>query len=187
MKKKHRIFIAINFPDNIKKHLAEFQKEWIDLPARWTSADNLHITLVFLGYLTGIQIGEACRIAKEVSKKHKSFSIVLNKVSYGPAEKIPPRMIWVNGEKSKELSLLRKNLEESLAENINFKPENKNFSPHITLARIKTTEWRAINPEERPEVDKNIDLILPVESIEVMESKLTRNGPGYTIIESMPL
>ena len=45
MQKRHRIFIAINLPQDIKKELAGYHKKWLELPAKWTALDNLHITL----------------------------------------------------------------------------------------------------------------------------------------------
>ena len=83
--------------------------------------------------------------------------------------------------------MLKKDLEDALFENIKFKIDKNIFNSHITLARIKEWEWRAIEPEERPEVNENIDAIFTVESIEVMESELKRGGPRYTIIESNQL
>jgi 2'-5' RNA ligase len=44
-----------------------------------------------------------------------------------------------------------------------------------------------MEPEEVPEIDENIDLTFSAESIEVMESELTRQGPRYTILESHEL
>jgi 2'-5' RNA ligase len=55
------------------------------------------------------------------------------------------------------------------------------------LARISEFLFRQIEPEERPEIEENLDLTFYVESIEVMESELTRQGPRYTIIESHEL
>ena len=49
---KHRIFIAINLPEDIRKKLSEFPAKWPELPVRWTKKENIHITLVFLGYLS---------------------------------------------------------------------------------------------------------------------------------------
>lgn len=187
MKKRHRIFIAINLPGDIKKELSLYQKKWHNLPAKWMSEDNLHITLVFLGDLTDIELGEVCVVIKEVAKNHNSFDINLNKIRYGPDGKVPPRMIWASGDKSKQLSSLKKDLENRLSESIRFKPEVRTFSPHITLAMINAFEWRAIEPEERPEVNENIDLSFSVESIDVMESVLKRTGPKYSIIESHDL
>lgn len=185
--KKRRIFVAINFPNEIKRYLAGFQKKCSDLPARWTAGENLHITLVFLGYLKDVEVGEVCLAAKEVSQKHNSFSINLNKISYGPLGKLPPQMVLLNGQKSSELSILKKDLENFFAAVVRYKPENRSFNPHVTLARIKTMEWRQIEPEERQEIDEKINLNLPVESIEVMESVLKRTGPEYSIIESFQL
>ena len=74
-------------------------------------------------------------------------------------------MVWVMGERIKEF----------------------NFSPHITLGRIKTWQLRQIDPEERPEINEDIDLTFEVKSIEIMESRLKRGGVEYTILESVPL
>jgi len=183
MEKRHRIFIAINLPEEVKRELAGFYDKWPELPAKWTSRDNLHITLEFLGDLTDNEIGDACQIVKEVAKRHKSFDIVLNKVLYGP-QKIP-RMVWADGEKSEELADLKNDLQEYLLEKITFRPEtSKGFIPHITLARISEWEFKKFDLDERPEINEDIDLVFTVESIEVMESELHRGGPQYTILES---
>ena len=153
MKKRRRVFIAINLPKDIINELASYQKKWPELPARWTIKENLHITLSFLGYLTDTEMGEICLAAKEVAGRHKSFELVLNKISYGPFNKKTKRMVWANGEKSKELSILKRDLENSFSERINFLPERRSLLPHINLARLKTLEWRSIDPEERLDIN----------------------------------
>jgi len=192
MEKRHRVFIAINLPNEVKKELAGFYDKWPELPAKWTTKDNLHITLEFLGDLTDVEIGDACKIVKEVAKRHNSFSMNLNKVLYGPplrqgsagqAPKIP-KMVWAEGEKSDELIDLREDLQNCLLEKIRFRPEGSGFVTHITLARISEWEFRKFEPEERPEINEDIDLMFSVESIEVMESELKRGGPVYTVLES---
>ena len=188
MLKRHRIFIAINLPEDIKRQLFLYSEKWPELPAKWTTKDNLHITLEFLGDLTDQEIGDVCKITGDVAKLHKAFSINLTKVLYGPPQKIPPRMVWVQGEKSDELADLKNDLQNYLLEKISFRPETgRGFAPHITLARISEWEFRKIEPEERPEVNEDIDLTFTVESIEVMESELRRGGPVYTILESHAL
>jgi len=184
MKRKHRIFIAINLPSDVKKQLNLYKDKWQELPAKWTNSNNIHITLEFLGNLTDEELGEVCVAVKEVAQIHNSFNISLNKIIYGPLKKIPPRMIWVKGEVSKELTLLKNDLQRSLLEIVRFVPDTGIFLPHITLARISAWEWRKIEPEERPDVDENIDFIFTVESIEVMESILKKGGPEYTVVES---
>jgi len=181
---QHRIFIAINLPENIKKRLIDYQLKWPELPARWTKKENLHITLFFLGYLADQDLSEVCNIAKNVTLNHEPFSVNLTKICYGPPKKMPPRMVWVEGEKSRELTLLNGDLEKSL---INTGSVAREFRPHITLGRIRTWQWRQFEPEERPEVEEEISLNFEVNSIEVMESRLKRGGPEYTTLESCNL
>ncbi len=192
MEKRHKIFVAINLPGDIKKQLFLYSQKFLDLPARWVPKDNLHITLEFLGALTDMEIGEICVAVKEVAERHGSFTIELQKVLYGPplrqgsagqAQTIP-KMVWVEGKKSKELAMIRQDLENTLTEKISFIPESRAFAPHITLARINAMEFRQIEPEEVPEINEVIDLAFTVESIEVMESEMRKGGPVYTILES---
>lgn len=183
---KHRIFIAINLPPNIKENLTNYQNKWLELPCRWTKKENLHITLVFLGYLSDEKILEVLKITREIASKYQTFSVQLKKIIYGPPEK-PIRMVWVEGESSIELNNLQKDLENAFFEKINAKIEKRAYKPHITLGRIKTWAFRQMEPEERPEINEDIDLSFEVHSIEVMESQLKRSGPEYTILESIPL
>ncbi|MDO8529908.1 MAG: RNA 2',3'-cyclic phosphodiesterase [bacterium] len=193
MQRRHRIFIAINLPREVKKVLGRYQEKWPELPAKWTPAENLHITLLFLGDVTDEEMGDICLTVKEVSQRHSILDVTLNKVGYGPDNKIPPRMVWASGDlpaqagKNKELSALKKDLEDSLEGKVTLMPEFATFSPHVTLARISAIQWRMIEPEERPEVSENVDFTFTVESIDVMESELKRGGPQYTIIESAQL
>jgi len=193
---RHRLFIAINLPEDIKNKLIDYWGKWPELPIRWTKKENLHITLIFLGYLSNEELLEICKITKKVALRNQSFSINLNKVCYGPPPSSrsqtgskPPRMVWAEGEKSREFTVLRDDLEKSLigSERINFSPEGRAFSPHITLGRIRVWEFRQIEPEERPEINEDIDLNFEVNSIEIMESVLKRGGPNYTVLESIPL
>ncbi|MGB2762012.1 MAG: RNA 2',3'-cyclic phosphodiesterase [Minisyncoccales bacterium] len=183
-----RIFIAINLPENIKRELLSYQDKWPNLPIKWVKSDNLHITLIFLGNLNNQEILEINKTVKEIAVRHQSFSINLNRICYGPPKKIPPRMVWVAGERIKELTDLKNDLEKSLIDSgINFTSENRVFSPHITLGRIRVWEWRRIEPEETPEIDEEISLDFPVNSIEIMESRLKRGGAEYAILESVKL
>ena len=76
---RRRIFIAINLPEEIKEKLASQQEKIEDLftpyrseasgsgPIRWTKKDNLHITLIFLGYISNEELLEICKITREAA------------------------------------------------------------------------------------------------------------------------
>ena len=187
MEKRHRVFIAINLPEEVKWELAGYSEKWPELPAKWTPKDNLHITLEFLGDLTDAETADACQIAKQVAERNTSFTLTLSKILYGPPKKNPPRLVWAQGEKSEELADLREDLQESLLEKVSFKPEGRGFVPHVTMARIIEWEFRKFDLDERPEINEEIDLPFTVESLEVMESELKRGGPIYTVLESHQL
>ena len=187
--KKHRIFIAINLPEGIRKKLLSYREKWPELPVRWARPENLHITLAFLGLRSDSELLGICRAAESAVSETPPFTISLSKLIYGPPNKKLPGMIWVIGEKSPEFSILRNSLEKSLATSsrVNFSPEHRVFSPHITLGRIRIWEFRRVDPEERPDVEEEISLSFSVNSIEVMESRLRRGGPEYIVLESYPL
>jgi len=194
----HRIFIAINLPEDIKKQLSLYQAKWPELPCRRTRKENLHITLVFLGYVKHEELPEILKTANTAATRNKPFLINLNKICYGPTDKKPPRMVWAEGEKSQELGNLQIGLEKAVLESftayprLNFKEtlaagSGRPYAPHINLGRLKIWEFKAIEPEERPEIEESISLSFEVNSIEIMESRLKPKGPDYFVLESLLL
>ena len=185
----HRVFIAINLPENTKEKLLNEQEKWSELPARWARKDNVHVTLVFLGYVSDQDLIEICKTTEEVAVKHQPFSVNLTNICYAPPKKIPPSMVWATGEGGELLGGLQKDLENALLNSGGTfqSQENRPYIPHITLARIRKWEWRRIEPDERIEVDEDISLNFEVNSIEVMESKLKKGGPEYIVLESAQL
>lgn len=194
-----RVFLAINLPENIKKKLADYEKKWPEIPAKWVKEYNLHVTLVFLGNIRDEDLLDIIKKTENVCRNHRSFQISINKVCYGPNGKNHFKMIWATGNGSEELRNLAADLEKSLLSGINQNiekylaiPKKKKdvgrpFSLHITLARIKQFQLNRMEKEEIPNIDEDIDLNFDVNSIEVMESELKKSGPSYIILESIPL
>ena len=70
---KRRLFIAINLPNKLRKRLVEYQRKWDDVDPgliRRVKKSNLHITLVFIGYVDDDEMYEICKITEQVAKKH---------------------------------------------------------------------------------------------------------------------
>lgn len=188
---KRRIFIAINLPEKIKKQLKEYREQHEELPVRWTKTNNLHLTLVFIGYVDNEQMLEACKITRKVAEETEPFFINFKRIITGPVAlrqaQGKPRMIWLEGEVNEELARLKSRLEEALlAGNTGLqKAETRSFSPHLTLARVKSGEQEAgLNATD---VETKFSLQLDVNSIEVMESDLKFDGAEYATLEECPL
>jgi len=183
---KKRVFIAVNLPEKLKKQAEIFREKFDYLPVRWTKEESLHLTLVFIGYASDDQILEICRILKETAAETEPFLIRFKKVILAPPGK-PPRMIWVEGEASQELSELKNKLEEKLlTESTGFNHrETRPIKPHITLARLKTGRWRDL--PSPPKIEEAFNFEVPVQSIELMESDLKGDGAEYAIMESAEL
>ena len=183
----HRIFIAVNISDEVKDEFLLLQEKWT-LPIKWTERDNFHITLSFLGNRGAKEIEEIKRIAKKAADGHSSFQLEFVKATYGPKESLPS-MVWVKEVGSKELKALQKDLEKELmtSEVLKYAPERKSFSPHITLGRLQMFDFRNLELEERPQINDDFSFLSEVRSLEIMESKLSKEGSRYTVLESVKL
>ena len=155
--KKHRIFVAINLPENIKGKLLSYKEKWPELPVKWTKKENLHITLFFLGNIFEKELMNVLKETQEFALKTSPFIVKLDKISYFP-NKQRAKYIFATGGKY-----------------------------HITLGRIKPWEFRRIEEEDVPEISEDINLDFGVDSIEVMESFLKRSGPEYATLQSYKL
>lgn len=182
----HRVFIAINFSEKIKEKLWLEANQFADLPIRITKKESLHLTLAFIGYVDNDELVLLINNLPQIAERHDSFELNINHLVYGPDEK-HSRMIWLKGEVESELLALQEDLNKSL-ENINlrfFHPEKRVFTVHVTLARMKKEEWR--NWQNKPEINKEVKLKIPANSIELMASNLKRSGAEYTVLQSLRL
>jgi 2'-5' RNA ligase len=146
--------------------------------------------LIFLGYLSEQQLLEVLRISKKIANSFQDFSLSFNKVVYAPPGKKLPRMIWVEIKKDKNLFSLVENLKKEIFQSKAFSykaPEEKSYLPHLTLARFSSWKLRELFTEKLPEIEKNLPLSFKVDSIEIMESILKREGAEYKLIEKFKL
>lgn len=197
---KRRIFIAVNLPQDFKKRLIDFKEKWDFMfarqnpsaaisggPFRWTKKDSLHVTLVFIGYVTNDEVYEICKLTREIAQEYEPFSIGFKKILYGPPGKAT-RMIWLEGKVSEELSKIKQELDNILGSSSAISPfriESRPFSPHITLARKKMEKREELS--QLPEIGQDFQYSIPVSSLDVMESDLKPDGAEYIILESCPL
>ena len=177
-----RLFVAISLPEDIKKRLFRFvEKEYKDLPVKWSRQENLHVTLNFLGYILDENVLSICQSIQDIAEKIQSFELQFTGIEPGPSSE-RKKMIWTVGEKSEELSELKYQLDKALGFFVRGK---RDFNPHINLGRIKKEKWRKILPE--PSVARSLKFSIPVSSIELFESKFEKGKRIYYILESFSL
>lgn len=186
---KKRIFIAINFSEPNKKELVSCQNKIDRLflennPIKWTKKQNLHVTVLFIGYVYDTDLMDIFNGVEEAVKNYEPFSLTFNQVDFMP--KNSKKMIWVLGEKSETLKSLRQDIKKNI---LSTEREVEEFTPHITLARINKFQFRKINEEEIPNINDEvlIDFNAEVESIDIMESELKKGGAEYTLLKSIKL
>lgn len=183
---KKRIFIAINLPPAIKRQLVSFQKKMVHLPFRWTKEDNLHLTLIFIGYIDDDQVFEVCQLVQKVGPKCRPLELVFERICYGPPGK-SPRMVWVEGQTSQPLAELKDKLEDVLFESPDTGYDQKEvraLRPHVTLGRLKEGGGAKL---DLPPLDEKINLRFYAESFEIMESHLQRGRPEYVELQRIML
>ncbi len=127
-----RLFIAINFNEEIKDHLTSAIRELKKASSggNFTHRENLHLTLVFLGELNPDKVGEIKSAMNRVSGEpfRLSFS------GFGRFKRRGGDIHWAGVEKNHELIAIQKQLTLEL-ETSGFAPEDREYSPHMTLGR----------------------------------------------------
>jgi len=178
---KRKIFISMNLPDRDKKRLIRATEKWQDFPVKWVKEPNLHVTLVFLGHIMDESMPEICEKISEAVKNTEMFDLEFETIELGPDAK-NPKIVWLSGEASENLKILHEKIEKALGIFINSK---KSFRPHITLGRIRGRKWEALSP--KPEIFEKHNLIVSVESVDIMASDFGDGSREYMTIQVCPL
>ena len=175
---KKRLFIAIPLPQEIKRELANFQKRFKKLNIRWINHENLHFTLIFIGWIREKKIEIIKTSIVNAVQNFSTFVLKLDRIVLGPDEK-QPRMIWATGKTLPELQKIRERIKSELEKNSIPFEDSHLLKLHITLARAKENELRGLK------INKNIDLNFPVKEICLMESELKPSGAEYKPLEAV--
>lgn len=177
---QRKIFIAIGVDEKTKKFINKKVSGWKDkLPVFWTNSEGFHITLAYLGFIDDEELMRLCENLKKNLQGMDAFDVEMERFCWGPSEE-KPKMVWLKGGKNKQLSDLRKKIEQTI---LSHKADWKDFSPHITIGRIgKKREVRDL-----PEFCIPTKIIIPATSVEVMESIVEKRERKYITMESIEL
>jgi 2'-5' RNA ligase len=182
-----RLFIAVDVRGN-----ADFNSDFDRIRDRlsgegikWTKPENTHITLVFLGDTDESRINVIGKILEERCTGFGNFGIVLRNIgvfrNLSDARII--RADIQEAEKLKELnSLISNDLKKA-----GFTIEDRPFSPHLTIGRVKSLKDRNAL---KTLIDEYRDVELQriqVENIILYESILKQSGPEYRPVSTFKL
>lgn len=184
MSDKIRCFIAVDIPDSFKEELKDLlvslKKHGADV--KWVKAENLHVTLKFLGDATGLQVEAVKNSLFQIVKGQKRFTVHLSGLGGFPDLK-KPRVIWAGMDEGGEaLGVLAAKVQRE-AETLGFQKEDHEFSAHLTIGRVKS--FRKLAPlvkaiETAPFSSRSK---FEVDHLTFYKSTLTPQGSLYEPIE----
>ncbi len=188
-----RSFIAIELPDGLKQELVRLQarlKSEAPPVVKWVDPSGIHLTLKFLGSVAVDRIGDITGAIEAAARGIAPFRLEVKGLGVFPSPR-RVQVVWVGveGEEADKLKQLYQRLESNLAR-LDFAPESRPFSPHLTLARLRD---RA-SPEERQGLGQLVARTgfeaagtIEVDSIRLMKSQLTRESAIHSQISAIKL
>lgn len=127
----YRLFVAVDLPDLAKEQVVSICNG-INR-AKWTSFEQLHLTLKFIGAADEALFASIKQKLATVAMT--SFKLTLHGTGCFPPRR-DPRILWVGLDGHEPLIELQNKVERALEE-IGIHREERSFSPHITIARLK--------------------------------------------------
>ena len=178
-----RLFVAIVPPPDIIDRLVDIQ--WGVRRARWTSPDQLHLTLRFVGE---VRDDEAAALEQALRRvPGRPMTLQVKGVGYFPP-KGPARALWAGLESAdelRELFALRARIDGAFAA-LGLARDPRRFVPHITLARLRHAQEESVADWI---VGRSLFSTPPfaVNHIVLMRSVLQRSGSEYEVVARVPL
>ncbi len=163
-----RLFVGIDLPPELKLRLSLLAA---GLPgAKWVDPGNYHLTLRFIGE---VDEGHAADIDAALMQIHAPrFEVTLATIGH-----FGLRMLWVGIERNPALQHLHEKIE-SVLNRLGFPAEERRYTPHVTLARLKGTH------EHRLQAYLGEHALFraaafPVDRFSLVASYLTKSGAIY--------
>lgn len=185
-----RTFLAIALPNAIASTAARriTKCKQPGDAIKWVPDENLHLTLKFLGDVDNTDIPRVCDCLQRICNDFAPFPL-----HFGGNDGLPsierPRVLCVSVEDPEsQLTALVAAIESQFAE-LGFKPEARDYQPHLTLGRTRGGSRRAsdevIERWRQFEHDTIGDMI--AQRVEVVGSFLEKRGPSYQIMHTVDL
>ena len=185
-----RSFIAIPLAENVSRGAARLVKRLADSDdgIKWVPTDNLHLTLKFLGEVDNTLVPKICDVTRTICQSYEPFEL-----SFGQTGGFPSldkaRVLWVGvADPSGSLVGIVGDLESELAD-LGFKPEPRDYTPHLTIGRTRGGSRRVGQAViDKVKAEQEITLgEMEVNAIHMMASFLDKSGPTYQVMDTIEL
>jgi len=180
-----RLFVAFDVPLEQRVRVQEaIEPLRAILPgARWTSVESQHVTLKFIGWADAGHLAAITVATREVAAGHLASEMRLTGVGAFPSP-TRVRVLWTGIDDPAGLGA---SLAEGLSaamEPLGVEREERGFTPHLTLARMRSP--RRVE-KDALEVDLGDLPSFPVSEVVLYRSHLSSKGARYEAIERCPL
>ena len=185
-----RSFIALELSDKIKNQISIITKQLKskNLAVRWIPINNVHLTIKFLGDFPISSLENLKQTLENNIIIINKFDLQFNNIWTFPNIN-NPRIIWVGVQKNNSLEKLF-NVIESIMPEFAIKPENRKFSPHLTIGRVKNS-FSKLDSHQIKKIISAIPEInfghQTVEEVILFKSTLTPQGAKYDRISNFRL
>ncbi|MBW0148990.1 RNA 2',3'-cyclic phosphodiesterase [Marinobacter arenosus] len=174
-----RLFFALDVPAPVKKRLLKVSAPVAG--AKWQNANQLHLTLLFLGQVDSELLPEIRAALRELPLAR--FNLEVRDVGcFGQPD--TPRNLWAGVSPEAPVSALHDLLKQRLG-HLGFRFESRPFRPHITLARFRKQRGSVAGllAEHRDAFFGNVE----VDAFVLLESNQGGAGSVYTVVERFEL
>jgi 2'-5' RNA ligase len=185
--------VAVAIPDAIREALRDVQVSLRNRVggARWVRPEGIHLTLRFLGEIDETMLDAVGKgLTETVGRCGPPFSLVVGGIGYFPPRG-RPRVVWIGlSNPAGDPAALSRLCElqsaiEGTVRAAGLSPETRPFHPHLTLARLDER-----GPRQPPAIPGDAHIgrgSLPVESVRLYRSTLSRSGASYDVLREYAL
>lgn len=187
-----RAFLASEVPaplqDAIHSATIDLRKSLGNDLVRWVPIHNVHLTLIFLGDISSSSLDLIKQMMTTEAAQIRAFEMKVEGLgSYPNARR--PRVLWVGLNAPAALSYLQHALEAASAR-LGYEPEDREFSPHLTIGRVRQNVSAADQQKIRTALEEtrvgNLGTTC-VDGVHLFKSDLQPSGSLYTKLFSAPL
>lgn len=189
-----RLFVGVELSPEVRDSAARMaerlrdglKKSRLDVGARWVAAENLHVTLWFIGEVHD-ERARAITAALSPPFPVAPFEVVLGGCGAFPPYGLP-RVFWIGVERGQqELLELYKHVGGRLT-SLGYEPERREYSAHLTVARVKDA-----SPGSAAAIRKVLAGVpastaaCQVAAVTIFRSHLSPRGSTYEPLTRVPL